>query len=113
MPRFVPIEIVLTRGTVSCKCNLVRDEDNAILNSGVKPIYLKPNAVAQQMEEKSMELLEEFQEKNKRPMDEDERQEMYKSLEASNPLFMAMKSFMAVLGTVIEKETGIQFDSEI
>ena len=113
MPRFVPIEIVLTRGTVSCKCNLVRGEDDVILNSSMKPIYLKPNAVAQQMEEKSMELLEEFQDKNKRPMDEDERQEMYKALEQANPLFMAMKSFMAVLGTVVEKETGIPFDSNI
>jgi len=113
MPRFVPIEIVLTRGTVSCKCNLVRDEDNAILNSGTKPIYLKPSAVAQQMEEKSMELLEEFQEKNKRPMDEDEREEMYKALEQANPLFIAMRDFMKVLGTEVEKETGISFDSEI
>ena len=113
MPRFVPIEIVLTRGTVACKCNLVRDEDDVILNSNVKPVYLKPNAVAQQMEEKSMALMEEFQDKNKRPMDEDERKEMYNALEQANPLFIAMRDFMKVLGTVVEKETGISFDSEI
>lgn len=113
MPRFVPIEITLIRGTVVCKCNLVRDEDDAILNQGVKPIYLKPNAVTEQMEQRSMELLEEFQEKNKRPMDEDERKEMYDSLESANPLFIAMRDFMKVLGTVVEKETGISFDSNI
>ncbi len=112
MARFVPIEIMIRRGTIWCKCNLVR-EDDAILNEGVKPIYLKPHIVTAQMEEKSMQLLEEFQEKNNRPMDEDERKEMYDALEQDNPLFVAMKAFLKILGSEIEKETGIPFDSEI
>jgi hypothetical protein len=112
MARFVPIEITLTGGVVACKCNLVR-EDDAILNHGPKPIYLKPHAVTEQMAQESMQLMEEFEAKNNRPMDEDERKEMYKTLEQANPLFVAMRDFMKVLGTVVEKETGIPFDNEI
>ena len=60
-----------------------------------------------------MGLLEEFQAKNNRPMDEDEREEMYKTLEQDNPLFVAMRNFLQVLGSEVEKETGISFDSKI
>lgn len=84
-------------------------ENPAPRNNNLRPIELEPVLVGEIMEQQAVAMLEALEvEKKGQPVSEEEKTAIYAGLEADNPLYTAMATFLKALADQLHTETGLQ-----
>jgi len=106
-PKFVVNEVTIRLGAVHCKGVFV-GPDGEMKTESRKPVYMSPLAIAQPLQEAAIIKIQEKEEKEGKPLDNIEQEEIMNELVAADPLYKSIHEFLESLGVELAKHTGIK-----